>query len=198
MADNVAVRGLRERKKERTRRTIREQAFRLFREQGYAETTVEQIAAAAEVSPSTFFRYFPAKEQLILADDLDAPLIAEYRTQPPGLSLFAAFRAAMRAVLSTLPPEELAFERERQDLLYRTPELRSAIPLELERGIGMLTELFAERLGRDPDDEEIRVTAGAFTGAMLVTALGRPLDWTALDRAMAQLEDGLPLGRSDG
>ncbi|UGT60111.1 TetR family transcriptional regulator [Nocardia asteroides] len=198
MADDVAVRGLRERKKERTRRTIREQAFRLFREQGYAETTVEQIAAAAEVSPSTFFRYFPAKEQLILADDLDAPLIAEYRAQPPELSLFAAFRAAMATVLSSVPPADLAFEQERQDLLYHTPELRSAIAVELERGIDMLSGLFAERLGRDPDDEEVRVTAGAFTGAVLVTALGSPLDWAALDRALALLENGLPLGRSAG
>jgi len=49
--------GLRERKKIRTRETIRQEAFRLIEENGYAATTVEQIAEAAEVSPSTFFRY---------------------------------------------------------------------------------------------------------------------------------------------
>jgi AcrR family transcriptional regulator len=53
--------GLRERKKAKTRATIRTEAFRLFRQQGFQATTVEQVAAAAEVSPATFFRYFPTK-----------------------------------------------------------------------------------------------------------------------------------------
>jgi AcrR family transcriptional regulator len=62
--------GLRERKKIKTRQAIRREAFRLFDAHGFAATTVEQIADAAEVSPSTFFRYFPSKESLLLADDL--------------------------------------------------------------------------------------------------------------------------------
>ena len=67
--------GLRERKKIKTRQAIRRAAFRLIDENGYAATTVEQIAEAAEVSPSTFFRYFPSKESLLLADDLGTSIL---------------------------------------------------------------------------------------------------------------------------
>ena len=79
--------GLRERKKARTRASLREHALRLFREQGYQRTTVEQIAAAAEVSPSTFFRYFPTKEDLVLQDDMDTRMVEAFERQPPGSAL---------------------------------------------------------------------------------------------------------------
>src|SRR5262249_44921406 len=84
--DGPARPSLRERKKAKTRAAIQQHALRLFREQGYAATTVEQIAAAAEISPSTFFRYFPTKEDVVLYDDLDPLLIAAFDAQPPELS----------------------------------------------------------------------------------------------------------------
>ena len=73
----------RQRKKTATRGRIRASALRLFREQGYDATTVEQIAAAAGVSHMTFFRYFPAKEDVVLSDDYD-PLIASAIAQTPA------------------------------------------------------------------------------------------------------------------
>ena len=81
--------GLRERKKARTRAAIRDHALRLFRENGYQRTTVEQIAEAAEVSVSTFFRYFPTKEDVVLQDDMDTRMIEAFERQPAGLSPIA-------------------------------------------------------------------------------------------------------------
>jgi AcrR family transcriptional regulator len=72
----------RQRKKTATHDRIRACALRLFREHGYDATTVEQIAAAAGVSHMTFFRYFPAKEDVALSDSYD-PMIAELIEQTP-------------------------------------------------------------------------------------------------------------------
>src|SRR5579871_1588889 len=93
--------GLRERKKARTRASIREHALRLIREQGYDATTVDQIAEAAEISPSTFFRYFPTKEDVVLQDDFDILAVGSFLEQPAELSLVGAFRAATKETLAS-------------------------------------------------------------------------------------------------
>src|SRR5262245_33296845 len=110
--------GLRERKKVKTRATIQEQAMRLFREEGDDQTTVEQIAEAAEVSPSTFFRYFPTKEDVVIYDALDPPMINAYRAQPAELSPIQAMRAAAREVFGNLDPEQMAVLKERGMLIF--------------------------------------------------------------------------------
>lgn len=192
----TAAQGLRERKKERTRRTIRVEAFRLFREQGYSETTIEQIAAAADVSPSTFFRYFPTKEQLVLADDLDPVMIEAFRAQPRDLPPLTAFRKVVTEVFHNLPAAELAFEQERQALLFHVPELRTAIGLEYGRSIDLMSELLAEHMGCSADDFEVRITAGAVTGAALALTTMTPMNAENIARVLEFIEAGLPLGRS--
>lgn len=190
--------GLRERKKARTRAAIQRHALRLFRERGYAATTVEQVAAAAEVAPSTVFRYFPTKEDLVVSDDYDPLFVAAFRAQPPELTPIQALRRAMRQVLEGLPPEEVAEQRERITLVMSEPTLRGASIGNLIETTRMLSAAIGERTGRDPDDPAVR----AFTGAALGIMFDVMLRWTddpglpipaALDDALACLEAGLPL-----
>ena len=189
-------RGLRERKKERTRRTIRQEAFRLFREQGYGATTIEQIAAAADVSPSTFFRYFPTKEQLVIADDLDPPMLAAIDAQPPDVPLFTAIRRAAEDVFASMPQAEIDFEQDRQLLMIAEPELRRAILQQLLANIDMIIDVVAKRTGRTTDDFEVRVVAGAMVGSILGVMDQTARDITHSLRALEVLEDGLKLGRT--
>ena len=186
--------GLRERKKARTRLTIRSEAFRLFREQGYAETTIEQIAEAADESPSTFFRYFPTKERLVHADDLDPVMIEAIEAQPPDVPLITAFRKAAESVFAGLSEADMDFERKRQELLYTVPELRGAVMQEMVRSIDMIAGVMARRVGRTADDFEVRALAGAIVGVILGVVDLLPGDLPLALRALEFLEDGLPLG----
>jgi AcrR family transcriptional regulator len=113
--------GLRERKKAKTRAAIREHALRLFREQGYSGTTVEQIAEAAEVSPATFYRYFPTKEDVVLQDDLDVLAFQTFEQQPPELGPLAAMRAAMADARPRFTAEERQRFRETTMLTLAVP-----------------------------------------------------------------------------
>jgi AcrR family transcriptional regulator len=195
---NKPAPGLRERKKARTRAAIQQHALRLFREQGYDATTVEQIAAAAEFSPSTFFRYFPTKEDVVLYDALDPLVIAAFEAQPAELSPVEALRRAMHAVFDALPPDELQGLQERLALMRQVPELRARMLEEFSRNIEMVAEPVAKRVGRRADDFAVRTFAGALMGVMLAVlfmAVDDPqADLLALiDAGMTQLEAGLPL-----
>ncbi len=192
-ADSKMPAGLRERKKERTRRTIRTEAMRLFKRQGYAETTIEQIAAAADISPSTFFRYFPSKEQLALADDMDPIMIRAIEDQPADLLPLTAFRKAMREAFAEMDPEDWAFEQDRMRLISREPELRAVIAQETERNLVMVAELIAARVGRDPDDDEVRAFSGALIGATLTAWGDDGLDVDKVDRILGFMEAGMPM-----
>ncbi|WP_233608416.1 acyl-CoA-like ligand-binding transcription factor [Nocardia stercoris] len=190
--------GLRERKKERTRHTIRTEAFRLFHEQGYAETTVEQIAAAADISPSTFFRYFPSKEMVVLADDLDPLVIRSLRSQPAELSPLEAFRAATAEVFGGLDAAEYQFERDRVELVYTVPELRGVVAQELQRNIDLIAELTAERTGAPADSMPVRAFAGALTGAIMAVFEDGVFDQERLTEVLDFLQAGMPLPSRGG
>src|ERR1700750_2722494 len=159
--------GLRERKQARTRASTREPALRLFGEQGYAATTVEQIAAAAEVSPSTFFRYFPTKEDVVLRDDMDTRAVEAFSRLPRDLTPIAAVRAAMQDAWSSFTPEEWGQINEGAQLSARVPEIRARAMHEFARAIDAIAGALARYTGRAPDDCRVRVLAGAVIGVMM-------------------------------
>ncbi len=190
--------GLRERKKAKTRLAIREHAMTLFKDQGYDKTTVEQIAAAAEVSPSTFFRYFPSKEEVVLQDDYDALLIAAFHAQEVGVPPLQALRNAISEVFLSMPEGQQAQEAERIRLMTEVPELWARMLAQVSEMIQMLAEAVAERVGRQSDDFEVRTFAGALVGVALGIAASSGDDpgndyLEQFDRALALLEAGLPI-----
>jgi AcrR family transcriptional regulator len=189
--------GLRERKKAKTRAAIQAQALRLFRRQGYHETTVEQIADAAEVSPSTFFRYFPTKEDVVLYDEFDPKLVAALLAQPAELSPVAALRRAMRQVYEEAPIEATEREQQRHALVRTVPELRARMIDGYVSGLVLLRDALAERTGRPRDDIAVRTLAGAIVGIGVATMLSvdeNPADFLdQFDAHLAQLEAGLDL-----
>jgi len=187
--------GLRERKKAKTRAAIQQHALRLFLEQGYPETTVEQIAAAAEVSQSTFFRYFATKEDTVLYDQFDPVMAESFLSQPADMKPLDAVRAALAHVFAQLPREQTDLEVARMRLISAVPELRMAVMDQFSSGLNLLTSMLAERLDRDPSDFALRTWAGAVLGVAFAAFLKTDgQDFTTnMDRAFALLDAGLPL-----
>jgi AcrR family transcriptional regulator len=185
--------GLRERKKIRTRETIRREAFRLIEENGYAATTVEQIAEAAEVSPSTFFRYFPTKESVLLADDMDPAFLDALAAQPRDLSPLKAIRRAYQVTMGNMSEDEREFEDARQRLMFSIPELKAAMFDEYYRTITSIAEAIGARIGRDAEDFELQVFAGALAGAMMAAYDPGPGAADTVYRALDFVDAGMPL-----
>ena len=190
--------GLRERKKIRTRAAIQREALRLFREKGYEATTIEEIAEAVEISPSTFFNYFPSKEDVVWQDDLDPLILAAFTRQPPEVGPVAAIRNAMLEVFGNLSPETESMVRERTMLIAREEGLRAAMLNQFATLVDQLAELVATRTGRDQHDFRVRNLAGALLGVMIAVLLAVGDDPKAdpialVEAGLEHLEAGLPL-----
>lgn len=197
--DRSAQLGLRERKKLKTRIAIRQAAYRLIAEQGYDATTVEQIAAAAEVSPSTVFRYFPTKEDIVLTDEWDPMLIEGMRARPQGEPVLDSLRAVLHDSLRSFT------EADRQEMIVRTglmaevPAVKARMMESMSVTGRMFGELVAERSGRAADDLDVRVAAMAVFAALnevtVHWAQGGHKDdiFTLIDRALDVLGNGLRL-----
>ena len=169
----------RERKKAATRDRIRACALRLFREQGYDATTVEQIAAAAGVSHMTFFRYFPTKEDVALYDGYD-PLIASSIAQTPATwPLIQRIRAVLvqglRQVYDTNRDTLLAQVK----LIVDTPALRE----RMWAGQIATQQVILQALEVDAHDPDARFQERVTVAACLAAASTAVLTWVENDGA---------------
>ncbi|WBO64160.1 TetR family transcriptional regulator [Streptomyces camelliae] len=190
--------GLRERKKIKTREAIRTATYALIQEQGYDATTIEQIAERAEVSPSTVFRYFPTKEDIVLTDEYDPLMAAELRARPAGESWMDSMRHVLRKAVDANMAEGPEVVRMRTHLAVQVPAVRSRMFESMSETGRLLREVLAERSGLDPDSLEIRVYAMSLIGGLMeVSMYWAENDFTGelgdlMDRALDVLEQGLP------
>jgi AcrR family transcriptional regulator len=150
--------GLRERKKQKTKEAIQREAMRLFQEHGYEETTIEEIAEAADISPSTFFNYFPTKEDVVLYDRYD-PIIASYMLARPGEEPPSVVMNHMFEALGVILDRDRDIILARARMALKVPALRARFWEELERARDMVSGILAARTGRDTDDFETRVVS---------------------------------------
>ncbi|MFI1799961.1 TetR/AcrR family transcriptional regulator [Streptomyces sp. NPDC020379] len=158
--------GLRERKKIQTRQAIRRAAYLLFERQGYDATPIDQIAEAADVSPSTVFRYFPTKEDIVLSDEYDPVMEAAIRARPADEPPVEAIRQGVLEAMRHIMDHDIAELRQRTRLVREVPSLRGRQAESMSRSARMLCSVLAERSGRDADDMELRVVTSAILGAM--------------------------------
>ena len=165
-----------ERKKLQAMRHIQRVAFDLFDEVGYRSVTVDRVAAAAGVSPSSIYRYFGTKEMLVLYDEFD-PQILELLERAGGgelmrpLDLLEAARVAVPTLLDVVLAggAEDQFKR-RMRYVLSEPDVKAGLTRQTEDMESSIRAVAARRSGMDPDDLAIRIAttaaAWAFNAAM--------------------------------
>lgn len=177
MKSGAAETGLRERKKAQTREAILDAALALFERQGYDTTTVEEIAAEANVSPRTFFRYFDTKLDVVMehadaeVEDVADLLLARPAEETP---LEAVRSVITMHLIDELRSPDSRLAREMR-LMLCTPSLRNQIQEHVARHQAELTPALAKRMGLADNAVAAHVVAGAVTNAV----------WSALERWVA-------------
>jgi AcrR family transcriptional regulator len=154
--------GLRERKKQQTRDTIERVALGLFAERGYDETTLAEIAEAADVSPRTIFSYYESKEDILFCSEavfLDQ-LKERLEQRPPGTTTVDAIRDF---IASIPPPDKQALLRKR--IIGNSAALQMKIRAHLGQLEPLLTESIAKDLDAGPDDIRPPLLAASMTAA---------------------------------
>lgn len=181
-ASAEAAGGLRARNRQRTRRALTEAALRLFVEQGFVATTVEQVAAEAGVSARTAFRYFPTKEDLVLRE-YEAEMetwAAVLRRAPAGQPLLGALRDASLAVAADYE-RRAPFWDAVHHLLTTEPALAAATQATTARLVRRAAAEIAARLRVDPESDPRPLLLAAATFAAVNAGTAR---WYAGGKAV--------------
>src|SRR5690349_2561826 len=154
--------GLRERKKQQTRETIVRVALELFGERGYDETTLADIAEAADVSPRTIFSYFDSKEEILFCEESSSleDVKAALEQRPEGTTTVDA----IRNLLSAMPPPD-DDAKLRKQVITSSPALQLKMRARIAEIEPVLAASFAKDLGSDPDDIRALLIAASATAA---------------------------------
>jgi AcrR family transcriptional regulator len=168
---------LRDRKKDRTRRTLQAEAVRLFAAKGFQASTIEEIAAAAEVAPRTFFRYFSSKEEVVFWSEHQPMLAGFVAARPDHEPAAQALRHGLVDGLASFYDQDRERLLERSKLACRTPALQPRWRQQQADLAAGMTALLADRLGVLPDDLEVRAIAAAIAAALFVAIE----EWQARD-----------------
>jgi AcrR family transcriptional regulator len=159
--------GLRQRKLQATRERLTRAAMALFLERGFEATTIDDIAAAADVSRRSFFHYFASKEDVVAAwqEGAAAALVAEVVARPAGETMLTAAENAIAAALKRIDPAEAAaMSRLKRD----NPALQARDQLKYEKLERALAEGLAQRARNKSEQLKARLVAMIATGAMRV------------------------------
>jgi AcrR family transcriptional regulator len=161
--------GLRERKKQQTRRLLADTARQLFAERGFDAVTVAEIAYAADVSEPTIFNYFPRKEDLVFSglEGFGDEVLTAIRERPAGQSIFDAFATFVgepRGLLAAGDENTATRLREISQIITDSPALLAREQQILARYTASLAKLIANETGAGADDPRPAVTAAALIG----------------------------------
>jgi AcrR family transcriptional regulator len=191
--------GLRDRKKQAAMRRIQEVALDLFDARGFNNVSIDEIAAAAEVSPSSVYRYFGTKEQVVLYDEVDFQLIERLDTELASHPPVDAVRRAMSDLLSEFFARDDDLTRRKVRYAYEEPALRAATFEMTESFTPLIADALARALDLEPDQLEVQVVAATLVAALMAAVrhwyagdFHPPLQ-KEIDRVLAVVESGLQL-----
>jgi AcrR family transcriptional regulator len=163
----TAAPGLRERKRQQTRERLTRAAMALFLERGFEATTLDDIAAAADISRRSFFHYFASKEDVVFAwhEEITSALIAAVAARPRDESMLAAAENAISAMARQIEPSEaIAMACLKRD----NPALQARDQVKYEKLERALADALAKRAGHKTEKLQARLVAMIATGAMRI------------------------------